>query len=430
MSGKIGIRKEDKNIWERRVPLIPAHIKKLKEEHGIDAIVEPFERRAFSDKDYAAAGAELNENLSAADFVFAVKEIPIKYLQQNKAYIFFSHTIKAQEYNMPLLQKLMDLKCTLIDYETMTNEQGRRVVFFGVYAGYAGMIDALHGLGIRLKEQGIPNLFEEIKPAYEYADLADAKLKIKAVGDKLREQGLPVSISPLVFGFAGYGNVSKGAQEIFDLLPFEVKTPDELFELSEEENKIIKVVFKEEHMVKEKNGKDFELLDYYDNPENYVSNFEQYLDKIDVLVNAIYWDERYPVFVSKAYLKANKENLRLKIISDITCDIDGAIETTYKSTPSDNPAFVYDPFTDSYTDGFKGRGVVDIAVDNLPAEMPKDSSVGFSTALYPFVPGIVNANFDKEFEDAGFPPEIKRAVIVYKGELTPEYEYLREYIHS
>ncbi|GJQ61774.1 MAG: alanine dehydrogenase [Melioribacteraceae bacterium] len=430
MSGKIGIRKEDKNIWERRVPLIPAHVKKLKEEFGINAIVEPFRRRAFADDEYKAAGAELGDNLSDADFVFAVKEIPMKYLQQNKSYIFFSHTIKGQDYNMPLLQKLLDLNCTLIDYETMTNDQGRRVVFFGVYAGYAGMIDALNGLGIRLREQGIPNRFEEIKPAYEYEDLADAKEKIKAVGDKIKEEGLPLSIRPLVFGFAGYGNVSKGAQEIFDLLPFEEKTPDELLELSEEENKIIKVVFKEEHMVKEKNGKDFELMDYYNNPENYESNFEKYLDKIDVLVNAIYWDERYPVFVSKAYLQANKENLRLKIISDITCDIDGAIETTFKSTPSDNPAFVYDPFTDSYTDGYKGRGVVDIAVDNLPAEMPKDSSVGFSTALYPFVPGIVNADFSKDFEEAGFPPEVKRAVIVYKGELTPDYKYLEEYLKS
>jgi len=428
MRGLIGIRKEDKNIWERRVPLIPVHVQELKEKFNIETIVEPFERRAFSDSEYISAGAELNSDLSKAPIIFAVKEIPIRLLQENKTYIFFSHTIKAQEYNMPLLKKLMDLKCTLIDYETMTNDAGKRVVFFGRYAGYAGMIDALNGLGIRLEHLGIKNKFREVKPAFEYTDLNDAKEHIKAIGEKIAAEGLPQAVKPLIFGFAGYGNVSQGAQEIFDLLPYEEIEPEQLAGLTEEENKIFKVVFKEKDMVKHKDGKKFELMDYYNHPENYVADFEKYLDKVDVLVNAIYWDDRYPIFISKKYLRQNKENLRLKIIADITCDIDGAIETTYKSTPSDNPAYVYDPFTDQFKDGYEGRGVVDIAVDNLPAEMPKDSSIGFSTALSPFVPGIVNADMSGNFDYANFPAEIKRAVIVYKGELTPEYAYLKEYL--
>lgn len=424
----IGIRKEDKNVWERRVPLIPGHVKKLKSEFDITTLVEPFERRTFTDNEYKEAGAEVTPDYNDAPVIFAVKEIPIKLLQKDKTYIFFSHTIKGQDYNMPLLKKIMDLGCTLIDYETMTDENGRRVVFFGKYAGYAGMIDTLHGLGKRLNLSGIETPFLQIKPAYEYRDIEEAKQHVKQVSEEIKEKGLPTEVSPLVFGFAGYGNVYKGAAEVFDLLPFEEVTPEELSDMDEESGKIVKVVFKEKDMVKHKDGNPFELQDYYSNPENYVSAFSKYLDNIDVLINAIYWDDRYPVFVTKKYLKENKDNLKLKVIGDITCDIDGAIEITYKSTPSDNPAFVYNPATDKYTDGYAGKGVVNIAVDNLPAELPRDASTGFSNALNVFVPGIVNADMDKSFEDAGYDPVIKRAVIVYKGKLTPDYQYLEEYL--
>jgi alpha-aminoadipic semialdehyde synthase len=424
----IGVRREDKNIWERRVPIIPKHVKELKEKHNIETVLQSFKTRAFSDAEYIEAGGTIKEDLDECPIVFAVKEIPIKLLKPNRTYIEFSHTIKGQPYNMPMLQKLIDLKCTLIDYECIKDDKGRRKVFFGNYAGLAGMIDTFHGMGKRYTALGYETPFNKIKPAYEYADVDDAKKQIAELKSEFEKNEIPDELCPLVIGFAGYGNVSQGAQEIFDLLPHKEISPEELLNQKEYENNILyKVVFKEEHMAAPIDSQmKFVLQDYYDYPEKYKSNFEQYLKKLSVLVNAIYWDERYPRFVTKDFIKRNINELKLQVIGDITCDIDGAIEFTSKATESDNPAYVYNPDTDDITDGYEGKGVVDIAVDNLPTELPKDSSVSFSTSLLPFVPGIVNADLNKSFDDCGYPDEIKRAVILYKGELTPDFKYLQE----
>ncbi|MEN8192445.1 MAG: bifunctional lysine ketoglutarate reductase /saccharopine dehydrogenase family protein [Bacteroidota bacterium] len=429
MKKLLGIRREDKNIWERRVPIIPEHIKILKDDHGIETIIQPFEKRAFSDKEFKDVGATVNEDLSECPVVIAVKEIPIKLLQEDKTYMFFSHTIKGQEYNMPLLKRIMDLKCTLIDYELITNNSGRRVVFFGKYAGIAGMIDALHGYGKRLKELGYSTPLLEIKPAYEYHSVEDAKTHIAKVGKDIEEQGLPAHKAPYVIGFMGYGNVSNGAQEIFDLLPHKEILPEELNSIDgDSKDFFYKVVFKEEHLVEPKDpSNSFVLQDYFDNPGKYKSKFEEYLPYLSLIVNAIYWTEESPRFLTKKYFKSIDE-VKLDVVCDITCDIDGAVEFTVKSTESDNPAYVYNPNDDSITDGYSGEGIVNIAVDNLPTELPRNSSIEFSNALNHFIPGIVNADKSKNFDDVNFPPEIKKAVIVYKGELTEDFKYLNEFI--
>ncbi len=425
----LGIRKEDKNIWERRVPVIPSHLEKIIKEENIHAVVEPFERRAFTDDEYRNAGAELSSDLSECKTVVAVKEIPVNLLQPEKNYVFFSHTIKGQEYNMPLLKRLMELKCTLIDYECIADEKGRRLVFFGRFAGLAGMIEALYGMGQRYKSKGIETPFLKIKQAYQYRDVDEAKKHIAEIAEEIKSEGLNKELDPLVIGFAGYGNVSRGAQEIFDILPYTEISPDELLSVKELPAGILKVVFKEKDMVENiESGKDFELQEYYNHPERYKSKFEPFLERMDVLINAIYWTEKYPVFLSKKYLKENYDKIKLGLVGDITCDINGTVEFTYKATMPDVPGFIYNPLTDNFTDGFEGEGIVDITIDNLPTELPRDSSVEFSDAFSPFVPSIVKLDDTVPFDECKLPPEIKRAVILYKGELTPDYKYIEKFI--
>ncbi len=431
MQKLIGIRREDKNIWEKRVPLIPEHIKELNENYSIKTILQPFAERAFSNEKYIDAGAKIDEDLSACPVILAVKEIPIDLIMRKKIYLFFSHTIKGQSYNMPLLKKFIESKSTLIDYECIANEQGRRLVFFGKYAGLAGMIDTLYGLGRRFQSLGFDTPFLDVKPAYEYEDLNEAKDIILKVGDNIKKIGLPDELIPVVVGFAGYGNVSQGAQEIFDLLPHKELQPEQLGSVNKIRSNILyKTVFKEEHMVEPVDPNDeFALNDYFQNPEKYRSKFDQYLDKITVLVNAIYWNEKYPRFLTKKYFKEQLDSIKLKVVSDITCDINGAVEFTEKATESDNPAFVYNPKTGEIKDGFDGEGILDIAVDNLPAELPRDASRAFSNSLYPFINGILKADIDIPFEKSNLPSEIKRAVIVYKGELTKSFTYLTNYLN-
>ncbi|HDR04937.1 MAG TPA: hypothetical protein ENN84_06795, partial [Candidatus Marinimicrobia bacterium] len=240
MNEIVGIRREDKNEWERRVPIIPEHIRTIKEKYAIDFYVQPFERRAFLDDEFREAGAQITENFSRAKVIFAVKEIPTRLIIPQKTYLFFSHTVKGQSYNMPLLQRMLETSSTLIDYERIADTEGRRLVFFGRFAGLAGMIDALYGLGQRLRWHGYISPFIEVKPSYEYKDLEEAKSKLRELRRFINTQGLPRAYAPYIFGFAGYGNVSLGAQEILDILPVQTITPEQLPEISKsKDNKIL-----------------------------------------------------------------------------------------------------------------------------------------------------------------------------------------------
>jgi saccharopine dehydrogenase (NAD+, L-lysine-forming) len=433
---KIGIRREDKNKWERRVPLIPKHVKELTESRGIDVTLQPSSIRIFSDDEFIQAGAKIQGDLSECPIIFAVKEIPSDFFQPGKTYVFFSHVIKGQKHNMPMLKKMMELKCNLIDYEKVTDEAGRRLIFFGRHAGLAGMIDTLWALGKRLGWEGIANPFTEIKNAYKYETLAEAKESITQAGKKIKEDGMPEPIAPLVFGLTGYGHVSTGAQEILDLLPHKGISPDEVLPLNRQpdlsKRHVYKAVFKEEHLVEPRSTEhEFDLQDYYDHPEKYRSRFERYLPHLAVLVNCIYWDERYPRLVTKRFLKKlfdEEKNPRLRVIGDISCDIEGSIEATVKTTEPDNAVYVYNPEREKTADGYQGKGVVILAVDNLPCEISREASLDFSQVLKPFIPQIVKADFSVGFDRCALPASIKNGVIVYHGELTPDYRYIQGFL--
>ena len=207
---------------------------------------------------------------------------------------------------MPMLKTMIDLRCNLIDYERVLNEKNQRLIFFGRYAGLAGMLDTLHGFGRKLQARGLDNPFARIKQAYQYASLEEAKAGVDAVGAEIDEHGFPEELCPLVVGFAGYGNVSRGAQEIFDLLPHKILSAEALVEMidnfSSDNLNLVKVVFSEDDLVRPRQGQ-FELQDYYAHPEKYESKFESYLPLLSILVNCIYWTEKYPRLVTKEYLK-------------------------------------------------------------------------------------------------------------------------------
>jgi alpha-aminoadipic semialdehyde synthase len=286
------------------------------------------------------------------------------------------------------------------------------------------MVNGLFTLGRRLKAKGIRNMFEKIKQAKDYQNLEAAKDEIKRVGENIE---LPDEINPLVIGITGYGNVSIGAQKILDLLPVEQISPNELIAKELEKNKIYKVIFREEDIVQKIDGGKFDLEEYYNEPEKYESKFEQYLPKINLLVNAIYWEEKYPRLVTKEFV-ANNSLQNLFAIADLSCDINGSIEMTEKATLSDNPVFVYDPKANRIQDGFEGEGIALMTVDNLPAEIPVESSEWFSKSLMPLVPKLFEADYSKSFEELDLIPELKNACVVYKGELTPNFKYLEEFL--
>lgn len=435
MTALIGIRREDKSEWERRVPVTPQDAADLQRQ-GVHVLVESSSIRAFTDEEFARAGIAVQEDLTSCPVIMGIKEIPKELLEANKTYVFFAHVIKGQSYNMPMLRRMLELGCTLIDYERVVDEKNRRLIFFGWHAGVAGMIDTLWALGQRLRWEGIANPLSALRQTHTYHDLAEAKAALGQVRGRIEAQGLPESLTPLIVGVAGYGNVSRGAQEMLDLLPVLEIAPEEVATIAASKeaspHHLYKVVFKEQHMVEPAiPGRLFELQDYYTHPEKYRGVFEQYVPYLTVLVNAIFWSDRYPRLVTRALLRdlfGGESAPRLKVIGDISCDIEGAIECTVHSTEPGDPVFVYNPLSDTTLDGYEGPGVVVMAVDILPSELPREASVDFSRVLKSFIPAIAQCDFSLPYEQCTLPPEIGRAVIAYQGELTPEYQYIQEFL--
>jgi alanine dehydrogenase len=428
----IGIRQEDKSRWEGRVPLVPSDVQQLASEHGVRFQIAPSPIRAFSEDEYREAGAIVSDSLGESSVIMGVKEIPPEKIERDKTYVYFSHTIKGQAANMPALKRLMELNCQLIDYERIADEQGRRKVFFGRFAGLAGMIDTLWALGQRLKHEGMDTPFAKIEPAHRYDSLAQAKAAIAEVGNLIGNGGLPEALRPLICGFAGYGQVSQGAQEIYDLLPVEEIEPVELSSASTSANSCFKVVFREEHLVDRiDSSQPFELQEYYDHPQRYRSAFFNHVPHLTLLVNCIYWEPKYPRLITReefAKLYSQPSDARLRVIGDITCDVDGSLACTTRSTTPGDPIYVYDPATGETHDGVDGAGPVVLAVDFLPCELPVDASNFFSETLSPFVPALARADFEATLDSSGLPPELKRATIVYHGRLTEPYQYLEEFV--
>lgn len=436
MKKTLGIRREDKNKWERRVPIIPEDLKELEKQHGITAVVQPSDLRIYPDDAYKNIGIDVQEDLSGVDTVFAVKEIPTALLAQGKTYIYFSHTIKGQPYNMDMLRRLMELKCNLIDYERIVNEKNQRLIFFGAHAGYAGIIETLFAFAKKMQLKGIQSPLDDIRQAYEYSSLEDAKEKIKTIADTISQEGLPEEICPLIVGFAGYGNVSQGAQEIFDILPVKDITPAELENLRQsgdaDRHCLYKVVFKEQDMVKPITG-EFNLQDYYDHPENYESVMGTHLPHLDILVNCIYWTEKYPRIITRSYLQdqwKTGSNFNLTVVGDISCDIEGSIEITRDATMPDNACFTYLPEKDDFEDDIIEDGITVMAIDNLPCEFSKEASMFFSNVLKDFANDIVCADYGLPFEDLALPYPIKKALILHNGQLTGDYKYMEKFIES
>ncbi len=430
---KVGIRQEEK-AFETRAPLIPSHVRQLREQYGIHFVVEPSQQRAFGAEQYETAGAEIGE-LKGSDVgvILGIKEMPVDFFEGGKVYAFFSHTVKGQEHNMAMLKRILEVGATLLDYERIVDETGRRLVYFGNWAGFAGMSDTLRVLGQRLDYEGLePNPFRNIKPTLECGNLEELRTEMKKLGERISQEGIPDELSPFIVGFAGYGNVSRGAQEIFDILPHKEIDPSELGQAEPSPTTLYKCVFKEEHMVEPiERGHIFDLQEYYRyGTLRYRGVFERYIPYLTVLMNCIYWSDKYPRLLTKEYIRDHWQspNRRLRVIGDISCDIEGAIEMTVMATKPDNPAFTYIVSEDRVQLGVAGDGPVIIAVDNLPCELPRESSASFSQSLKPFIPHLAETDFSVTFESLDLPRALKNAIVVFRGELTEAYRYLDKYV--
>ncbi len=397
---KIGIIREGKVPPDARVPFTPLQLKEISEKYGpeLTFLVEASPFRCYSDEEFRAQGIEVVDDISQADYLFGVKEVPIDNLIAEKTYFFFSHTIKKQLKNRKLLRSILQKDIRLLDYEVLKDESGERVVAFGRWAGIVGAYNAFLTYG---KKTGLYDL----RRASECRDLEDLKVELKKV-----------TLPPVKIVVTGHGRVGKGVLEILQILGIlRVDAHEFLHSYFEEP---VYVVLSSGDFNRRKSDGGFDREEFYSSPELYESHFLKFAEAGEILIAAAYWNPGAPRLFELEDISS--PDFSISVIADITCDVGGSIPTTFRASTILDPIFDVDRETGAELPAFgKQTSISVMAIDNLPCELPRESSAEFGKQLIQWViPALLEENS----------PILERATIARDGDLTLEYMYLSDFV--
>ena len=398
---KIGIIREGKTPPDKRVPLSPKQCKELVEQYpDVELVVQPSPIRCFEDGMYADAGFSLQEDLSDCDVLMGVKEVNIDDLIPNKTYFFFSHTFKKQPYNRMLLQAILDKKIRLIDYEVITNAKGTRLIGFGRYAGVVGSYNGFLAWGKKMQSY-------DLKPANQCFDRVEMEGELKKIN-------LPTNFKLVM---TGGGRVAGGAIEIIEAAGLKKVSPIDFL------NKTFDYPVYTQLLVDDYNeredGASFKRSDFYKDPVGYRSTFMRYAEVADMYVPCHYWDARSPYIFTREDAKSPRFNI--KVVADISCDIDCAVASTLRPSTIADPLYGYNPTEEAEVAFDDANSIGVMAVDNLPCELPKDASEDFGREL---LDKVLPCLLGEDPEDVmGRASETN-----LNGELTEHFAYLKGYL--
>ncbi|REE24721.1 alanine dehydrogenase/PNT-like protein [Winogradskyella pacifica] len=395
------IIKERKNPPDRRVVFSPEHLAVARTQFP-DAtfIVESSDIRIFSDEAYKALGFEVLDDVSHADVMIGVKEVPIENLISNKKYFYFSHTIKKQPYNRKLLVAMLEKNIEMFDHETIVRKTGARLIGFGRYAGLVGAYNGFRALGLR------DGLFD-LPKVETLADLDAVKTEL----DKITIPNIKILLS-------GTGKVAYGAKEILDHLG--IKQISDALYLTSQFSEPVYVMADVMEYAKRKDGKVGDKYKFYKDPSGYESNFMPYAKETDYFIAGHFYGNNAPYLFTRE--DAKHPDFKINLVADISCDIDGPVASTIRPSTIENPFYGYDPNTEKEV-AYDAKGAITVmAVDNLPCELPKDASEGFGeTFLEHVIPAFFN-NDEREI--------LKRAKMTENGQLTKRFSYLQDYVNG
>ncbi|WP_047246174.1 NAD(P)-dependent oxidoreductase [Maribacter thermophilus] len=396
---KFGIIRERKNPPDRRVVLSPKACQKvLKTYPQAEIIVEPSPIRAYDDDSYKQAGMVVADKMDECDVLLGVKEVPIEALIPNKKYFFFSHTIKKQPYNRNLLRAVLDKNIELYDHEVITNTKEQRLVAFGRYAGIVGAYNGFRAYGLKYGLYELPKA----------NDLPDQAALIS----ELKKIKLP-NIKVLL---TGRGRVGNGAREMLDGM--EMRRVNVTEYLEEDFNEPVYCQIDAGEYNKRKDGVRGNKADFFAHPEEYKSNFFRFAKVSDLYIAGHFYGQGAPYLYTRE--DAKHPDFKIKVVADISCDIDGPVASTIKPSTIADPIYGYDPETEEETDYKKESAIAVMAVDNLPCELPRDASEGFGEA---FIKNVIPAFFNNDKDGV-----LQRARMTRHGQLTKRYSYLEDYV--
>ena len=396
---KFGIIKERKNPPDRRVVFTPEEASQLLKKYPEAEIkVETSDIRVFTDEQYQEKGLNVVEDLSDCDVLFGVKEVPVEALISNKKYFFFSHTIKKQIHNRKLLKAILEKNIDLYDHETIVDKDFRRLIGFGRYAGIVGAYNGIRAFGIKFELFNLPKA--ETLPNREELIV------------RLKRPVLP----PIKIVLTGRGKVGMGAKEILDAMKIKEVSVENF--LSKKYDGPVYVQIDVLDYNKRIDGSEGKKEDFYQNPEKYTSDFERFTKVADIFMAGHFYGNGAPVILTQEMLQSKDNNIR--VVADISCDVDGPIASTIKASTIAEPLFGYLPSEHKEVDVFHPGAIVVMSVDNLPCELPKDASEGFGEM---FMEHVIPAFFNGDKDGI-----LQRSKITENGKLTERFKYLQAFV--
>jgi len=396
---KFGIIKERKSTPDRRVVFTPDELARLKQLYqSVSVKVESSDIRAFSDDEYRNMGIEVANDISDCEVFFGVKEVPVEYLIPNKSYFFFSHTVKKQPHNRKLLQALLEKKIDFYDHETIVNEHNIRLIGFGKYAGFVGAYNSFRAFGIKFELFKLPKA----------ASLSGKQEMIA----HLKRLILP----PIKIVNTGTGKVGSGVKEILDAIKIKEVSVENYLTKNYTQPVYTQIDVLDYNI--RKDGQVLDFNDFFQNPTDYVSNFERFTKVSDIYITGHFHASEAPDILTREMLKA--KDCKIKVVADISCDVDGSIACTTRPSTIDEPLYGYLPIENKEIDLFHPAAIVVMAVDNLPCELPKESSEGFGEM---FMEHVIPAFFNGDKDGI-----LQRAKMTQDGKLTPRFSYLQDYV--
>ena len=396
---KFGIIRERKNPPDRRVVLSPKACQEIMAKYGTaEIIVEPSPIRTYTSNEYRAMGITVASRMEECDVLLGVKEVPIDALIPNKKYFFFSHTYKKQAYNRDLLQAILTKNIELYDHEMITDTKEIRLVAFGRYAGIVGAYNGFRAYGLKFDLYKLPK--------------AEKLPDQTALIDALKRISLP-NIKVLL---TGRGRVGNGSREMLDGMGMRRVNVAEY--LSKEFDEPVYCQIDAGEYNKRKDGVRGNKADFFKNPKEYTSNFFRFAEVTDFYIAGHYHGQGAPYLYTRD--DAKQPDFKIKVVADVSCDIDGPVASTIRPSTIAKPIYGYDPKTEKETD-YKNKGAIAVmAVDNLPCELPRDASEGFGQA---FVKKVIPAFFNGDSDGV-----LQRARMTRNGKLTERYSYLQSYV--
>ena len=396
---KFGIIKERKNPPDRRVVFSPKKLNEFQQKFPEALLkVEPSLIRVFSDVAYQKKGIEVTENMTDCDVLIGVKEVPIEALIPNKKYFFFSHTIKKQPYNRALIQAILSKNIELYDHETIVKENGMRLIGFGRYAGIVGAYNGFRAIGFKKNTFNLPK-----------ASTLESQQELISELNNIKLTNIKILLT-------GNGKVAYGAKEMLDAMKIkEVSVAEYLHHTYEEP------VYCLADVLDYNKRKDHQVLDnhdFYKYPENYESDFMRFAMVTDFFIAGHFYGNGAPYLFTRE--DAKSKDFNIQFVADISCDVDGPVASTIRSSTIADPIYGYNPITESEVNYKDKDAIVVMAVDNLPCELPKDASEGFGEL---FLEHVIPAFFDNDKEGI-----LERAKMTENGKLTDRFSYLQAYV--